>query len=406
MKRSTSDLALFGGTPAFAEPLHVGRPTLGDRDRLMERISEALDRRWFTNHGPLVREFERRIEDYLGVPHCVATCNGTVALELAIRACGMTGEVIVPAFTFVATAHALQWQGITPIFCDVDERTRTLDPRCVADAITPRTTGIIGVHLWGHPCDIDRLSAVAEAHQLSLLFDAAHALGCSYKGRAIGHFGRAEVFSFHATKFVSTFEGGAIVTHDAELARRLRLMKNFGFAGYDDVVYVGTNGKMNEISAAMGLTSLESIDRFTEANRENFAAYVRGLHGVPGLKVISGVEASERSNLQYVIVDVDAGALGMSRDTLQQVLWSENVLARRYFYPGCHRMEPYRTLVPPERWHLPVTERLAGRVLALPTGAAVSVSEIAVVCELIKFAAGHAIELSAAVAGLAPASTP
>lgn len=394
MKHALTDLARFGGRPAFAEPLHVGRPTLGDRARLMERINTALDRRWFTNNGPYVNEFERTIEQMLGVPHCIATCNGTVALELAIRACGLSGEVIVPAFTFIATAHALQWQGITPVFVDIDERTRTLDPVRVEAAISHRTTGIIGVHLWGRPCDVDRLSAIAAARDLTLLFDAAHALGCTYRGRPIGNFGKAEVFSFHATKFVSTFEGGAIVTHDDDLAKRIRLMKNFGFAGYDDVVYVGTNGKMSEVSAAMGLTSLESMDDFMAANRRNTEAYAGGLAGVNGLKVLPAADG-ERSNYQYLVVDIEPAAFGLSRDELQQLLWAENVLARRYFFPGCHRMEPYRSLVPPERWTLPVTERLVTRVLALPTGAAVSVAEIKTVCELVRFVAASAGEIRA-----------
>ena len=395
MKQSVGELAMFGGRPAFAEPLHVGRPTLGNRARLLERINEILDRRWFTNNGPCVNELERRIEQLLGVTHCIATCNGTVALELAIRACGLKGEVIVPAFTFVATAHALQWQGIRPVFCDIDERSFTLDPRAVEQAITPQTTGIIGVHLFGRPCDVDGLSAIARSHDLTLLFDAAHAFGGSHRGRPIGTFGRAEVFSFHATKFVSTFEGGAVVTDDGELAAKIRLMKNFGFAGYDKVVYVGTNGKMSEISAAMGLTSLESLHEFVDANRRNRAAYRDGLAAVSGLQIVDG---GEGGNEQYAIVEIDPKSFGMSRDDLQQLLWAENVLARRYFYPGCHRMEPYRSLVPPERWHLPVTERVAARVLSLPTGAAVMVDDIRQVCGLVQFAARHAGDICGRIA--------
>lgn len=406
MKQSLGDLAMFGGPPAFAEPLHVGRPTLGNRARLLERINDVLDRRWFTNDGPYVDEFERRIEGLLGVAHAVATCNGTVALELAIRACGLKGEVIVPAFTFVATAHALQWQGIRPVFCDIDERSFTLDPLSVEHAITPQTTGIIGVHLWGRPCHTEDLDVIARARGLTLLFDAAHAFGGSYRGRPIGTFGRAEVFSFHATKFVSTFEGGAVVTNDAQLAARIRLMKNFGFAGYDDVVYVGTNGKMSEISAAMGLTSLESMGEFLDANRRNHRVYREGLAQVRGLHLL---ESEEGGNAQYAIIEIEPPSLGMSRDDLQQVLWAENVLARRYFYPGCHRMEPYRSLVPPERWHLPVTDRIAARVLSLPTGATVSVEDVQRVCALVRFAAGHASEirarLSASVAAVGAHST-
>jgi dTDP-4-amino-4,6-dideoxygalactose transaminase len=401
MKQRVADLAIFGGTVAFAQPLHVGRPTLGDRTRLLDRINDVLDQRWFTNNGPYVKEFERRIERQIGVAHAIATCNGTVALELAIRACDLRGEVIVPAFTFVATAHALQWQGIRPVFCDIDARTFTLDPRSVERAITPLTTGIIGVHVWGQPCDVDGLGEVARAHGLSLLFDAAHAFGSFHRGRPVGTFGRAEVFSFHATKFVSTFEGGAVVTDDAALAERIRLMKNFGFAGYDKVIYVGTNGKMSEISAAMGVTSLESMHEFVDANRRARAAYGEGLASIRGLQI---VDSDRRGNDQYVIAEIDASSFGMSRDALQHLLFAENVLARRYFYPGCHRMEPYRSLTRPEQWQLPVTERVTARVLSLPTGAAVTIDEVRRVCELIRFAADHAADIHDRMAAAAAAA--
>jgi len=180
-----SELAILGGAPAFPEPVHVGRPNIGDRDRLMERIEGVIDRRWLTNDGPLVHEFEQEIAELLGVPHCIAMCNGTVALEIAIRAAGLSGEVIVSPFTFVATAHALQWQEITPVFCDVDPRTHNIDPARVEELITPRTTGILGVHVWGRPAPVDELARIAGAHGLRLLFDAAHALGCSTGGRMV-----------------------------------------------------------------------------------------------------------------------------------------------------------------------------------------------------------------------------
>jgi dTDP-4-amino-4,6-dideoxygalactose transaminase len=333
------ELAIFGARPAFDEPLHVGRPNIGDRTRLLERIERMLDDRWLSNNGPLVREFEQRVCDHLGVRNCVATCNGTVALELAIRTTGLTGEVIVPSFTFVATAHALQWQQITPVFCDIDPITLTIDPRRVEELITPRTSGIIGVHLWEQPCAVDELSALASTRGLQLLFDAAQAFGCSASGTMIGNFGRAEVLSFHATKCVNAFEGGAVVTNDDELAARIRLMKNFGFSGYDTVVSVGTNGKMTEIAAAMGLTSLESLGDFVARNRRNHREYARRLEGVPGLSLRS-YDTTERRTFNYVVVEVDASDAGLGRDELQRVLWAENVLARRYFYPGCHRMEP------------------------------------------------------------------
>ena len=260
-KRELSDLAIFGGMPMFDAPLHVGRPNLGDRTRLLERINDALDRRWLTNRGHYVQEFEARIAEFAGVQHCIATCNGAVGLEIGIRALELTGEVLVPAFTFVATPHALQWQGITPVFVDVDPHTHLIDLDSVRRAITPRTSGILAVHLWGQVCDAAGLQQIADEHGLKLLFDAAHALGCASDQGSVGTFGALEVFSFHATKFVNSLEGGAIVTNDDDLARKVRLMKNFGFLGFDNVGYVGTNGKMNEFSAAMGLTSLESMRR-------------------------------------------------------------------------------------------------------------------------------------------------
>jgi dTDP-4-amino-4,6-dideoxygalactose transaminase len=390
-----SELAILGGVPAFPEPVHVGRPNIGDRDRLMERIEGVIDRRWLTNDGPLVHEFEEAIASMLGVPHCIAMCNGTVALEIAIRAAGLSGEVIVSPFTFVATAHALQWQAITPVFCDVDPRTHNIDPARVEELITPRTTGILGVHLWGRPAPIDELTRIAADHGLRLLFDAAHALGCSTGGRMVGTFGTAEVLSFHATKVVNSFEGGAIVTADEEFADVARLMRNHGFADYDEVGHVGTNGKMSEIAAAMGLTSLESRDDFVAANRRNYETYRAALEGVDGVELI-GFDSAESCNWQYVVIEVDESA-GLSRDELQAVLWAENVLARRYFFPGCHRMEPYRTLFPDVANRLPETERLVRRVLALPTGTSMSTDAVTAVAGLVARAMGDAPRLREAL---------
>ncbi|NLI41549.1 MAG: aminotransferase class I/II-fold pyridoxal phosphate-dependent enzyme [Caldisericales bacterium] len=398
-KSGITDLAILGGTPAFPEPLHVGRPNIGNRESLLHRLNDILDRRWLTNHGPLVQEFEQQIADFLGVKHCIAICNATIALEIVIRALGLHGEVIVPSFTFIATAHALQWQEITPVFCDVDPATHNLDPSKVEMMITPRTTGIIGVHVWGRPCAIESLSEIATRHGLVLMFDAAHAFGNSYKGRMIGNFGQAEVFSFHATKFFNTFEGGAVVTNDDELATKIRLMTNFGFSGYDNVIYVGTNGKMTEVSAAMGLTGLESLDEFIAVNSRNYETYRLELQNVPGIRLIE-YDATERCNYQYLIIEVDETLSGISRDELVRMLHAENVLARRYFYPGCHEMEPYRSYFPHAGLLLPQTERLTRRVMSLPTGTAVGKDEIAGVCALIRLAVENSREFKSRLAML------
>lgn len=396
----TRPLAVLGGEPAFTDKLHVGRPNIGDRDQFLARVNDMLDRRWLTNNGPYVQQFEAKVAAYLGVKHFMAMCNATIALEIAARAAGLEGEVIVPSFTFVATAHALQWQQITPVFCDVDPATHNLDPAKVEAMITPRTTGIMPVHVWGRACDIDALADIAARHNLRLIFDAAHAFGCSHQGRMIGGFGDAEIFSFHATKFFNTFEGGGVATDDDELAERIRLMRNFGFSGqgYDDVIYVGTNGKMSEISAAMGLTLFDALDSIIAANRANYHAYRAGLADLPGLTLID-YDESERRNYQYVIAEVDADDFGLTRDQLVRVLHAENVLARRYFYPGCHRMEPYRSYFPHAGLLLTETDRLTERVLSLPTGTALSPDAVTVVCALVRAAHEQAPAIRAALAG-------
>jgi dTDP-4-amino-4,6-dideoxygalactose transaminase len=392
-KTRPSELAILGGRPSFETPLHVGSPNIGDRDRLRQRFDDILDRKVLSNGGPYVREFERRVADLVGVRHCIATANGTLALEIAIRAMGLSGEVIVPSFTFVATAHALQWQEITPVFCDINPETCNIDPERVVELITPRTSGIIGVHLWGRPCNTQALVEIAREQNLRLLYDASHAFGCSHRGRMIGSFGDAEVFSFHATKFINTFEGGAILTKSDELAEKARLMRNFGFVTYDKVSHVGTNGKMNEMSGAMGLTSLENIDEFIEVNRSNYLAYSEGLANVPGLRVLEHDE-SERCNYQYVVVEVDEDESKIDRDQIVQVLTAEGVLARRYFHPGCHRMEPYRSYFPHAALLLPVTEKQSARVFSLPTGTSVGEEQIRRICRILALAIESGDELS------------
>ena len=368
VKSRIEDLAIFGGPSAFSDELHVGRPNVGQREAFLERVNDLLDRRWLTNDGPYLKQLEQRISQLVEVRRCIAVCNATVGLEIAIKAAGLAGEVIIPSFTFIATAHALDWQQITPVFCDINPATHNIDPSRVEQLITERTTGIIGVHLWGRPCDVEELQDIASRHKLKLLFDAAHAFGCS--------------FSFHATKILNTFEGGAVVTNDDELAAKIRLMRNFGFAGYDIVSSFGTNGKMSEVSAAMGLTSLESLEKFVAANYRNYKEYRQQLAEVPGVSVLA-YDPDEKCNYHYIVLEIDEGVLGIARDQLDDILWAENVLSRRYFYPGCHRMEPYRTRYAQASLSLSETEKLAARVLCLPTGTAVGSDEISAICDII-----------------------
>lgn len=389
--RVLDDLAVFGGSPAFPQPRHVGRPNIGDRADLFERIEGALDRGWLANDGPLVAEFERRVAELLEVEHCVATSSATTGLQLVARALELEQEVVMPSFTFVGTAHALTWLGVTPVFADIDLATHNADPADVARAVTPRTSAILAVHMWGRACDVAALERIADSHGIPLVLDAAQALACTHRGRPIGASGRAEVFSFHATKVAGAGEGGLVTTRDPELARRLRLMRNFGFLGYDKVTGLGTNAKMHELSAAMGLTSLDSLARFIAVNRQNHEQYVQALEDVPGLRIVR-YPGDERQNYHYVVAEVDDPRL---RDDLITVLHAERVLARRYFAPGCHRMEPYSRN--PVR--LPATEALSSRVLVLPNGTATSDEDVATICAIIRLAVEHAPTLRERLAG-------
>ena len=351
----------------MTETLHVGRPNIGNREKLMRRLNDILDSKWLSNNGPYVRTLEERIAEMVSVRHCIAVCNATVGLQIALKAAGVTGQVIVPAWTAIATVNALSWIGLEPVFVDVDRR-HNIHPYSWTKSITANTSAILGVHLWGRACSTNEIKHWAMQRGLKVLFDAAHAFGCSYRGQMIGGFGDAEVFSFHATKFVNGFEGGAITTNDDGLAERARAMMTFGYQN-GEVRYSGTNGKMSEASAAMALTSIESMGIFIRANQRNYDEYRKQLPGVTFVEY----DESERNNYHYVVIEIP------DRDHVMEALRAEDVLAKRYFWPGIHRMAPYRSGV-----SLPETERLAACTLALPTGTAIGVDEITRVCDIIK----------------------
>lgn len=349
------------------ETLHVGRPNIGNRTRFQGRLDDIFERRWLSNNGRYVQELEERIAEIVGVRHCIAVCNATVGLQVAMKAAGVTGQVIVPAWTHIATAHALSWIGLEPVFWDVDS-THHLEPSWWGGRTPIDAAAILATHLWGRPCDIDRLAGLAAAYRIPLIFDAAHAFGCSYRGQMIGGFGNAEVFSFHATKFVNSFEGGAICTNDDALAERARAMINFGYRD-GAVQYMGTNAKMSEAHAAMALTSIESMQFFVAINRQNYHEYQNQL---PGVTFVEYDEA-ECNNYQYVVIEIE------NRDRVMEALHAENIMAKRYFWPGLHRVAPYC-----RGETLPETERLAACTLALPTGTAIGIPEITRVCDIIK----------------------
>jgi dTDP-4-amino-4,6-dideoxygalactose transaminase len=368
--------------PVFKSPLFVGRPNLGDLSRLKERFETILESRWFSNNGPFVQEFEQKLAAHTNTKHCIAVCNATIGIELAARALELQGEVLVPAYTFVATAHALRWLGIEPIFVDMKADSHNLDPNLLERAITPRTTAVIGTHVWGRPCEVEAIQAIADRHSLKVMYDAAHAFGCSYRGRMLGSFGECEVFSFHATKFLNSFEGGAIATNSDQLADKLKLMRNFGFEGFDNAVELGTNAKLSEVHAAMGLTSLEAIDEIIARNHDNYLTYRKCLEKNNGVEVIE-YDEKEKNNFQYVVVEVDPKQCPASRDEIVEHLHRHNVIARKYFWPGAHQMVYYQTHPSGTSHAAPVTDKVAARVIVLPTGQAVNRQQVESICELI-----------------------
>jgi dTDP-4-amino-4,6-dideoxygalactose transaminase len=349
---------------------HVGRPNMPDKEKVLTKFAQVLDNQWLTNMGPMSLELEERIASMLGVKHCICVCNATIGLELLQRALNLKGEVIIPSFTFIATAHSLRWQRVDPVFCDVRMGDHLIDPSKIEELITPRTSAIMAVPIWGQPCDYTALQAIADKYGLKLIFDSAHAFGCKSADQYLGGFGDAEVFSFHATKVFSTGEGGAITTNSCELAEKLRLMKNFGFEKNDTVINIGTNAKMSEFAAAYGLVHLEELDSIIEQNRIIHNAYLNEFSELQDLTFLD--YPSSGSNYQYVVAHVAKDI----RDSLVDYFHAHGILLRRYFHPGCHRMEPYASSKQYQGLHLSNTEKITSEIVVFPTGNQVNPSTI------------------------------
>ena len=389
--------AILGGRPALAQAVHVTRPFVPPLETVLPEFEKILSSGWLTNDGPYVRRLEGELARLFGVEHCSALANGTLALQLVYRALRLTGEAITTPFTFCATAHSISWEGIEPVFCDIDPETYCIAPARVEAAITPRTSAIVAVHVYGNPCDVDALTAIAERHGLALIFDAAHAVGASYRGSRIGGFGAAETFSFHATKLFSTFEGGCVTTNDDELNRRLALLRNFGFTGIDQVSDCGINAKLNEISAAYGLAQLPFLDEILRHRQGLAAAYRSGLSDLDGVHFQTPTDGAQ-PNDQYMPIRIDESEAGLSRDVLYAALQAENVSARRYFYPPCNRFEHYRDLPSAAAENLAVAERVSSEILCLPMGSDMDAAMAERICDAIRRICQHADDVAKAVA--------
>lgn len=350
--------------------IEVTRPVLPPLARLWPLLEGIWDSAMLTNNGPLHARLEQALAAHLGVPRLSLFANATIGLIVALRQQKVHGEVITTPFSFAATAHAIRWAGAEPVFADIEPRRFTLDPQCIEQAITPRTTAIMPVHCYGHPCEVEAIEDIARRHGLRVIYDAAHAFGVRWRGRSLLHWGDLAVLSFHATKVFNTFEGGAVVCRDAATQNALDLLKNFGIVDEATVVDVGLNGKMSEFNAAVGLLQLETVDAAIAQRRALQARYRAALAGVAGLTLVDSGNP-EGHNHAYCPLLI-APPYPLSRDALQQFLRQRGIVSRRYFHPLLSSLPMYRGLPSAARAHLPVAHAVARRVLCLPIHPALS----------------------------------
>ncbi|CAB1083436.1 Aminotransferase, DegT/DnrJ/EryC1/StrS family [Olavius algarvensis Delta 1 endosymbiont] len=365
----------------FDEPIYVTRPFMPPLSEYARGLEEIWKNKWLTNDGPVLQQLEKRLGDYFKTRNLSLFTNGTLALQIALQGLGITGEVITTPFTFVATTHALYWNKIRPIFADIEPTHFTLDPEKVEALITPWTTAILAVHVFGHPCRLKALEEIAKKNNLALIYDAAHAFGVKVNGRSIAHYGDLSMFSFHATKLYHTMEGGLIAFKDSRLARTLYYLKNFGFKNQTEVVMPGTNAKMNELQGLMGIQALEYIDELIRKHKEINAAYRRNLGDVSGIEFCPEVPADVDPNFAYVPVLIEKTNFGMSRDALFEELKKYNVFARRYFYPLVNDFACYQHLSVSDP--LIVAKNVSNRILTLPTYYDLELDDVNRICDII-----------------------
>lgn len=343
----------------------VTSPLLPSLDDFMPYLQDIWNRKWLTNNGHYHQELEKALCEYLKVPYISLFTNGTLPLITALQALRITGEVITTPYSFVATTHSLWWNGIKPVFVDIDPVTGNLDPDKIEAAITPRTTAIMPVHVYGQPCDTKRIQEIADKYGLKVIYDAAHAFGVEVNGESILNAGDMSTLSFHATKVYNTIEGGALVMHDEATKKRIDYLKNFGFAGETTVVAPGINSKMDEVRSAYGLLNLKQVDAAIEARHRVADQYRAALRNVSGIRVMEDVPGV-RHNYSYFPIFIDAEKYGMTRDELYFKMKENNVLGRRYFYPLISEFSTYRGLESAKPENLSVAARLADSVICLP----------------------------------------
>lgn len=366
---------------AFDRPIYVTRPYLPKLELFCEGLKEIWDSRWLTNNGPVLRRFTQQLSNYFETDNVCLFNNGTLALQIGLQGMGISGEVITTPFTFVATTHALFWNKIRPVFVDIEPDYYTLDPGKIEAAITPWTTAILAVHVFGHPCKVNALADIAHRHNLKLIYDAAHAFGVRVGNKSIAHFGDMSMFSFHATKSYHSMEGGMLTFQESGLKKTFDYLKNFGFENEVEVVMPGTNAKMNEMQALMGSMLLQYVDKITEKSRQIAFLYREKLSSVQGIRLTPELPEDVRYNYVYMPVEVDEQEFGMSRDALYEELMKYNIYSRRYFYPLICDFPCYRSVSVKDP--LVVARTVSSRILTLPIYYDLSLDDVKRICNII-----------------------
>lgn len=366
----------------FEKPIYVTRPMLANLDDVNKEIHEIWESQWLTNGGAKHQKLEEDLKKILKVHNLSLFNNGTIALILAVQSLRLSGEVITTPFTFPATPHVLAWNNIIPVFCDVDESTLTIDAEKIERMITPKTTGILGVHVYGMPCNMNKIQEIADRYGLKVIYDAAHAFGTEIDGVGIGTFGDISMFSFHATKLFHTIEGGALTFNSPHLKQRIDLLKNFGIKNEDEVVMPGINGKMNEVQAAIGLINLKLIDAEREKRQKIVGTYKQNLAGIEGINVFK-IPDGVKNSYQYFVIRI-SDEFGRSRDDVYTEFKKYNVFTRKYFYPLCSDYNCYRQLPSATSENLPIAKKVAREVLCMPLYGGLKLDEVEKICEILK----------------------
>jgi len=373
---------------SFPEPVFVTQPLLPDIDKVMVKVRQIWESKQLSNNGFMVRKLEEELGNYLKVKSLSLFSNGTIALQIACRALKLSGEVITTPFTFAATPHSLVWSNLKPVFCDVENETLNINPECIEKLITPETSAIMPVHVYGNPCAVSKIQSIADRYGLKVIYDAAHAFGVEVDGKPIGAFGDISMFSLHATKVFHSVEGGALTFRSQDLKEKADMLRNFGIKNEESIIEPGTNGKMNELQAAVGLLLLEIIDEEIENRKKVAYQYRRQLMDVPGLTCFKDIEGVKH-NYAYFPIRIEYKEFGHSRDELYEELKKFNIFARKYFYPLCSRFKCYENLPTAGEGSLPVAEKAAREVLALPMHGRMGADVIDGICRIIRMYSSH-----------------